>query len=109
MIRWPILAIFWNGYPPSQITGSTNCCRTTGSPQNNNTPKKELGPQGGLGQGVFTGWIQLPDPSAVPCHQSCPRVEIYHEPEELQCNCGCALKRVSEDVTEKLDYIPGRA
>src|SRR5699024_10709166 len=22
-------------------------------------PQKELGPQGGLGQGVFTGWIQI--------------------------------------------------
>src|SRR5699024_10953503 len=59
MIRWPILAIFCKGYPPSQITGSTNCCRTTGSPQNNNTPQKELGPQGGLGQGVFTGCLRL--------------------------------------------------
>ncbi len=38
-----------------------------------------------------------------------PRVEIYHEPEDLQCNCGCALKRIDEDVTEKLDYIPGKA
>ena len=38
-----------------------------------------------------------------------PRVEIYHEPEDLQCNCGCALKRIGEDVTEKLDYIPGKA
>src|SRR5690625_5121893 len=35
-----------------------------------------------------------------------PRIEIYHEPEDLQCNCGCALKRIGEDVTEKLDYIP---
>jgi len=34
-----------------------------------------------------------------------PRVEIYHEPENLQCNCGCALKRIGEDMTEKLDYI----
>lgn len=38
-----------------------------------------------------------------------PRVEIYHEPEHTQCNCGCALKRIGEDVTEKLDYIPGKA
>src|SRR5690625_2967712 len=59
MIRWPILAIFCKGYPPSQTTGSTNCCRTTGSPQNNNTPQKEQGPQGGPGQGVFTGWILI--------------------------------------------------
>src|SRR5690625_1779883 len=45
MIRWPILAIFWNGYPPSPTTGFMNCCRTTGGPQNNNTPQKEQGPQ----------------------------------------------------------------
>src|SRR5690625_3669459 len=44
MIRWPILAIFWNGYPPSQTTGSTNCCRTTGSPQNNKKHPKRTKP-----------------------------------------------------------------
>src|SRR5690625_3232524 len=59
MTRWPISAISWNGYPPSQINRSMNYCRTTGSPQNNNTPQKEQGPQGGLGQGVFTGWIHF--------------------------------------------------
>src|SRR5699024_2205804 len=48
MIRWPILAIFWNGYPPSQITGSTNCCRTTGGPLNNKRtkPTKRAGSTG---------------------------------------------------------------
>src|SRR5699024_2439435 len=60
MIRWPILAIFWNGCPPSPITGFMNCCRTTGGPQNNNTPKKNKACKNGPGQGVFTGWIQIP-------------------------------------------------
>ncbi len=36
-----------------------------------------------------------------------PRREIRHEPESTQCNCGCTLERVGEDVSEKLDYIPG--
>ena len=38
------------------------------------------------------------------------RVEIAHEPESTICTtpgCGCALKRIGEDVSEKLDYTPG--
>ena len=36
-----------------------------------------------------------------------PRTDVYHEPENAQCQCGCQLKRVGEDVSEKLDYTPG--
>jgi transposase len=36
-----------------------------------------------------------------------PRREIRHEPDATQCSCGCALERIGEDVSEKLDYIPG--
>ena len=39
-----------------------------------------------------------------------PRVEITHEPESTVCTtpgCGCALKRIGEDISEKLDYTPG--
>ena len=36
-----------------------------------------------------------------------PRTEIRHEPESETCTCGCALKRIGEDVSEKLDYTPG--
>jgi transposase len=36
-----------------------------------------------------------------------PRVERRHEPENTMCACGCALKRIGEDVSEKLDYTPG--
>jgi transposase len=36
-----------------------------------------------------------------------PRREIRHEPESTACGCGCALKRIGEDVSEKLDYTPG--
>ncbi len=36
-----------------------------------------------------------------------PRREILHEPENTTCSCGCALKRIGQDVAEKLDYTPG--
>ena len=36
-----------------------------------------------------------------------PRREILHEPENTTCSCGCALKRIGQDVSEKLDYVPG--
>jgi transposase len=36
-----------------------------------------------------------------------PRREIRHEPEDITCGCGQAMKRIGEDVAEKLDYQPG--
>ena len=36
-----------------------------------------------------------------------PRVELHHEPDNTTCTCGCQLKRIGEDVSEKLDYTPG--
>ncbi|UTW10927.1 IS66 family transposase [Marinobacterium rhizophilum] len=36
-----------------------------------------------------------------------PRTEIRHEPESENCACGCQLKRIGEDISEKLDYTPG--
>jgi transposase len=36
-----------------------------------------------------------------------PRREIRHEPEQTQCSCGRALERIGEDISEKLDYLPG--
>lgn len=36
-----------------------------------------------------------------------PRREIHHEPESTLCPCGCQMKRVGQDVAEKLDYVPG--
>jgi len=35
-----------------------------------------------------------------------PRRDVHHEPEDTTCACGCALKRVGEDVSERLDIIP---
>ncbi len=36
-----------------------------------------------------------------------PRKEIRHEPDSTTCQCGCQMKRIGEDVAEKLDYVPG--
>jgi transposase len=46
-----------------------------------------------------------PKRSPLPAHL--PRVEVRHEPEQTVCRCGCAMKRIGEDVSEKLDYTPG--
>ena len=46
-----------------------------------------------------------PKRQTLPAHL--PRREIHHEPENTTCGCGCALKRIGEDVAEKLDYAPG--
>jgi len=46
-----------------------------------------------------------PRRAALPAHL--PRVEIQHEPESTACGCGCQMKRIGEDVSEKLDYTPG--
>ena len=48
---------------------------------------------------------QQPKRTALPAEF--PRTLIHHEPENTQCQCGCALKRIGEDVSEKLDYTPG--
>ena len=50
---------------------------------------------------------QQPKRTALP--SSLPRVEFRHEPDSTLCRCGCQLKRIGEDVTEKLDYTPGVA
>lgn len=46
-------------------------------------------------------------PKRAPIPPHLPRTEIHHEPESTTCRCGCAMKRIGEDVAEKLDYTPG--
>ncbi len=48
---------------------------------------------------------QQPKRQALPA--DLPRREIHHEPNSITCACGCALKRIGEDIAEKLDYQPG--
>ncbi len=50
-------------------------------------------------------------PKARPARQrlpaNLPRVDIAHEPEDTTCTCGAPMQRISEDVSERLDYVPG--
>ena len=46
-------------------------------------------------------------PKRAPLPAHLPRTEIRHEPESTTCGCGCALKRIGEDISEKLEYTPG--
>ena len=49
-------------------------------------------------------------PKRAPLPPELPRVEHHHEPDSSICNtpgCGCQLKRIGEDVSERLDYTPG--
>ncbi|WP_198064025.1 IS66 family transposase zinc-finger binding domain-containing protein, partial [Neptunomonas qingdaonensis] len=46
-------------------------------------------------------------PKRAPLPPDLPRTLIHHEPENTQCRCGCQLKRIGEDISEKLDYLPG--
>ena len=48
---------------------------------------------------------QQPKRAVLPAYL--PRREIHHEPENTTCGCGCQMKRIGEDVAEKLDYAPG--
>lgn len=46
-------------------------------------------------------------PKRLPLPANLPRCEIRHEPQSTTCRCGCQMKRIGEDVAEKLDYEPG--
>ena len=46
-------------------------------------------------------------PKRQPLPSNLPRREIHHEPESTTCGCGCQMRRIGEDVAEKLNYEPG--
>jgi transposase len=46
-------------------------------------------------------------PKRSPLPPELPRIEVRHEPASTTCRCGCQLRRIGEDVAEKLDYTPG--
>jgi transposase len=48
---------------------------------------------------------QTPKRTALP--PELPRTEYCHEPDSTTCACGCQMKRIGQDVAEKLDYVPG--
>ena len=53
---------------------------------------------------------QAGQPRRVRLPPGLPRVDIAHEPESTVCTtpgCGCTLRRIGQDISEKLDYTPG--
>lgn len=46
-------------------------------------------------------------PRRAPLPAGLPRTEVRHEPDSTICACGCAMKRIGEDISEKLEYTPG--
>ena len=49
-------------------------------------------------------------PKRMPLPPNLPRREVGHEPDSTTCQtpgCGCEMKRIGEDVAERLDYTPG--
>ena len=63
-----------------------------------------------LAPSTKTGTDTPKHPKRTPLPPELPRVEHHHEPESSICTtagCGCSLKRIGEDVSEKLDYTPG--
>ncbi len=64
---------------------------------------------------AMTATLRLPDveekdrPKRQPIPDHIPRTEIEITPGEDCCaGCGGALRRIGEDVTEELEYVPGR-
>jgi transposase len=49
---------------------------------------------------------QQPKRAPLPPHLL--RVDRHHEPVDTTCACGCQMQRIGEDVSEKLDFTPGR-
>ena len=49
-------------------------------------------------------------PKRMPLPTHLPRREVGHEPDSTTCQtpgCGCEMKRIGEDVAQRLDYTPG--
>lgn len=64
---------------------------------------------------AMTATLRLPDiepkdkPKRRPIPDHIPRMEVEIAPGEDCCaDCGGALRRIGEDVTEELEYVPGR-
>ena len=52
--------------------------------------------------------LRQKSPGRRPLPEHLPRTEIVHQPGEVCPACSSAMRKVGEDVTEILDYIPGR-
>ncbi len=46
-------------------------------------------------------------PQRAPLPPELPCTDIRHDPENAYCACGSELRRIGEQVSDKLDYTPG--
>ncbi|POS81937.1 hypothetical protein EPUL_005426, partial [Erysiphe pulchra] len=42
------------------------------------------------------------------CQINLHTIRIEHEPASTQCSCGCQLRRIGEDISEKLHFRPAQ-
>ena len=47
-------------------------------------------------------------PKRRPLPDHLPTLRIEHEPASTQCSCGCQLRRIGEDISEKLNFRPAQ-
>src|SRR5437870_4534645 len=52
--------------------------------------------------------VEAQKPARRPLPEHLPREEVRHRAPGACPSCGGALRRIGEDVTETLDYVPGR-
>ncbi|KAF7273455.1 hypothetical protein GWI33_013837, partial [Rhynchophorus ferrugineus] len=50
--------------------------------------------------------VNKPKRRPLPTHL--PTIRIEHEPASTQCSCGCQLRRIGEDISEKLNFRPAQ-
>jgi len=57
---------------------------------------------------VIESALAAQKPARRPLPEHLPREEVVHSVDHACPSCGGALRRIGEDVTETLDYLPGR-
>ena len=57
---------------------------------------------------IVESMAEVQKPARRPLPEHLPREEIRHRAGLACPSCGGALRRIGEDVTETLDYVPGR-
>jgi transposase len=54
---------------------------------------------------VTTTAKTTPKRQALPAHL--PRIDVLLDPQNTDCGCGAPMQRIGQDVSERLDYVPG--